>query len=99
MMASVSLLLCFWLVDASGLLAQPLPPVSDIPEEVLQTQVLETAISAQDGTSLVSEQYIREQQRQRILPADVSPRLAPEVKQVVDLLRIRKLVKGILPFL
>jgi hypothetical protein len=80
-------------------MAQPLPPARDIPEEVLQTQVLETTVSTQDGRYLAPDQYIHEQQQHRIMRADVPTRLAPEVKQVVDLLRIRKLIKGILPFL
>jgi hypothetical protein len=99
MMMRVSLLVCLWIGNVSGSLAQTFPPTDDIPEEVLQTQVLETATSSQDGQSLAPSQYTREQQQQQIASEDVPPRLIPEVKQVVDLLRIRKLLKGILPFL
>jgi hypothetical protein len=80
-------------------MAQLLPPSSDIPEEVLQTQIIDQANSPLNGDTLHPSDYAREQQRHRIAPENVPPKIDPKVQQLVDLLRIRKLLKGLIPFL
>ncbi|MGB8702787.1 MAG: hypothetical protein WCD18_25510 [Thermosynechococcaceae cyanobacterium] len=79
--------------------AQTLPPSEDIPEEVLQTQAIESARSRLDGQAQSPHTYAQEQQHLRVMPEDVPARLAPEVYQTIFLLRLQKLMKGLLPFL
>jgi hypothetical protein len=95
------LILGTWWMGGSGgtmSLAQVRSPETEIPEEMLQIQILEPSASQQNGVLLSADEYVHEQQQYRIAPADVPPRLAPEVKQVIDLLRIRKVIRGFLPF-
>lgn len=70
---------------------------ADIPEEMLQILVTERAYSQLDGSVQTSQGQASEQQQLRVAPEDVPARLAPNVKQAVDLLRIRKLLKSLIP--
>lgn len=75
-----------------------LPPNEDVPEEVLQIQVIEQSNAQIDGGPRNAHAYALEQQRLRVKPEDVPARLAPQIKQTIDLLRIRKVIKSLLPF-
>ncbi len=78
--------------------AQPIPPNEDVPEEVLQIQVIEQSNSSVDGGSRMATDYALEQKQLRVKLKDVPARLAPQIKQTIDLLRIRKVIKSLLPF-
>jgi hypothetical protein len=70
---------------------------ADIPEEMLQISMMEQAHSQLDGSVQTAQEQASEQQQLRVAPEDVPARLAPNVKQAVDLLRIRKLLKSLIP--
>jgi hypothetical protein len=70
---------------------------ADIPEEMLQTSITERAYSQLDGRAQTAREEASVQRQLRVAPEDVPARLAPEVQQVVVLLRIRKLLKSLIP--
>jgi hypothetical protein len=77
---------------------QSLPPNKDVPEEVIQIQVIEQSNSQMNGGARSAQDYASEQKQLRVKAEDVSARIAPEIKQTIDLLRIRKVIKSLLPF-
>lgn len=77
---------------------QALPPANDPPEEVLRTEIITEARSPLDGKSLTAAQYAQlqtELQRESVNPRDA---VSPEVRRLIGLLRLRKLIKTIIPF-
>jgi hypothetical protein len=81
------------------LLAAPLPPVEDTPEEMMQIEVSEDAASRLNGEVVTPVTEAQQRDSLRIPEEDLSARLAPEVYQVIFLLRLRSVVRGLLPFL
>jgi hypothetical protein len=71
---------------------------AEIPEEVLQIQVGLEANSPLTGQAQGVDAYAQEQQQLRVGETEVSPRLAPSVYRAVELLRLRKVLKSLLPF-
>ncbi len=73
-----------------------LPPIEDTPEEILRTEVIIEARSPIDGKPLTAAEYAELQimLEKGYLPPDVSPKF----KDLVFLLRIRKMFKSIIPF-
>ncbi len=84
--------------SATAVGAYPLPPAADIPEEILQTQILAEPRSNLDGTVTTTTDYTLEQSQLRVKPEDVPARLAPEVHRLVFLLRLRQAIRSVLPF-
>ena len=80
-------------------MAQALPPPEDIPEEVLQMDVLVEARSPIDGQPLSAADYAELQDQLRQTPEEVPARLAPQLPRTVGLLRLRKVLKLFLPFI
>lgn len=79
-------------------MAVALPPPSDPPEEVLRTEIIGEARSAIDGQLLTAQQYAELQAE--IEAANQPPAVVPEKgRQLVNLLRLRKLLKTFLPFI
>jgi len=74
-----------------------LPPPEDMPEEVLRTVIITEARSPVDGKPLTAAEYaeLQDQLQTRSAP----PRLSPQVRETVFLLRLRQLIRTILPFL
>lgn len=70
----------------------------EVPEEVLQIQVGIEANSLLTGQVQAVDVYAQEQQQLQIKAEAVPPRLAPSVYRAVELLRLRKILKGLLPF-
>jgi hypothetical protein len=99
-------LLCFTVVggllwslgSAHNCLAQSTAIAEDIPEEMLQTQVQLDANSAVTGQAQVAEDHALEQQELQVAATQVPPRLDPSIYRAVELLRLRKLFKSLLPF-
>jgi hypothetical protein len=79
-------------------LAQSLPPANDIPEEVLSTQIFTEARSPIDGKPLTAAEYAQLQAELQSTEA-VQPKISPKLQRLIVLLRIRKVIKSILPFL
>jgi hypothetical protein len=71
----------------------------EVPEEVLQVQMVLEANSSLTGQAVSVETYAQEQQRLQVSASQVSPRLAPSLYRSVELLRLLKVLKGVLPFL
>jgi hypothetical protein len=79
-------------------MAVALPPPSDPPEEVLRTEIIGEARSAIDGKLLTAQQYAELQAE--IEAANQPEAVVPEKgRQLVGLLRLRKLLKTFLPFI
>ncbi len=79
--------------------AQALPPPEDIPEEVLQTEIITEARSPFDGQPLTAAEYAELQDQLRVAAEDVLGRVAPRIQTNVSLLRLRKILRTFIPFL
>jgi len=75
--------------------ALSLPPASDVPEEVLRTEIFTSARSPVDGKPLTAAEYAELQAQLLNAP---TPRLNADVRQLIFLLRVRKLIRTIVPF-
>jgi hypothetical protein len=71
----------------------------EVPEEVLQIQVGTEANSVLTGQPQTVDAYTQEQRQLQVKAAEVPPQLAPSVYRAVELLRLLKVLKGVLPFL
>lgn len=77
--------------------ALALPPASDIPEEVLRTEIILEARSPVDGKPLTAAQYAQLQgflQTRR-----TPPQLNTKVRDTIFLLRLRQTLRTFFPFL
>ncbi|HIK28886.1 MAG: glutathione S-transferase [Oscillatoriaceae bacterium SKW80] len=74
----------------------PLPPPEDVPEEILRTEIITEARSPIDGQPITAAEYALLQEQLTTAPA--SPRLNPDLQHLIFLLRVRKLIRTILPF-
>jgi hypothetical protein len=76
--------------------AKSLPPITEIPEEVLRTEIITIARSPIDGKLLTAAEYAEMQiQLQNSPPL----KLSPKVRETVFLLRLRQLIRTFAPFL
>lgn len=76
---------------------QGLPPPEDTPEEILRTEIITEGRSSIDGTALTAAEYAELQARLRSTAA-VQPDIAPQIQTRIALLRIRKVIRSIIPF-
>ncbi|MUL35102.1 hypothetical protein [Gloeocapsopsis dulcis] len=74
-----------------------LPPPEDIPEEVLRTEIITDARSPIDGKPLTAAEYADLQAQLQNRP--VTPPLSPQVREAITLLRLRRLIRTLIPFL
>ncbi len=85
-------------VPRSGL-TQVETVAQDVPEEMLQTQITTEANSSLTGLAQSATSSANEQKQLQVgTAAAVPPRLAPSIYRAVELLRLRKLLKSLLPF-
>jgi len=77
-------------------LAMALPPAVDIPEEILRTEIITAARSPIDGKLLTAAEYAELQAKLQTAPP---PKLDPIIRESIFLLRIRKLLFRLFPFL
>ena len=77
--------------------ALALPPASDIPEEVLRTEIILEARSPVDGKPLNAAQYAELQAQLQTRSAP--PKLNPQVRDTIFLLRLRRTLRTFFPFL
>lgn len=85
-------------VVSSASLAQTLPPPEEPPEEILRTEVITAARSPVDGQRLTAAEYAELQAQLRSTDA-VKPKVSPKIQRLILLLRVRKVIKSIAPFL
>ncbi|MBD2311933.1 hypothetical protein H6G20_09710 [Desertifilum sp. FACHB-1129] len=81
------------------LLSQPagaLPPPEDIPEERLRSEIIVEARSPVDGRLLTPAQYVQLQAELAVSPP---PTVPEEVRDLIFLLRLRRLIRTVIPFL
>jgi hypothetical protein len=92
----ISTSLVVWLGSLWGSGIRALPPLEDIPEEILRTEIITAARSPIDGKRLTAAEYAQLQtQLQKIPP----PKLDSKVRDQIYLLRIRKTLLQFFPFL
>ncbi len=77
-------------------LAMALPPVADIPEEILRTEIITAARSPVDGKLLTAAEYAELQAKLQTAPP---PKLDTTIRENIFLLRVRKLLFRLFPFL
>ncbi|MBC6476614.1 MAG: glutathione S-transferase [Hormoscilla sp. GM7CHS1pb] len=75
--------------------ARALPPPSDVPEEILRTEILTEARSPVDGQPLTAAEYALLQGR---LQSEPSPKIDPQIEELIFLLRIRRAIRTIIAF-
>jgi hypothetical protein len=79
-----------------GTKVMALPPVEDIPEEILRTEIITEARSPIDGKRLTAAEYAELQTQLQTSPP---PKLNSQIREKVFLLRIRKALLELFPFL
>ena len=77
--------------------ALALPPIDDIPEEILRTEVITQARSPLDGEPISAADYAVLQDRLR--DPNVEAVVSSDLTQLVRLLQLRRALRPILPFL
>ncbi|MCU0523474.1 MAG: hypothetical protein MUF72_01470 [Elainella sp. Prado103] len=77
---------------------QAVPPPEDQPEEILRTEIILEARSPQDGKPLTAAEYA-ELQAQLEEEARRIGSVPPQLRELVTLLKIRRVLRTILPFL
>ncbi|MBE9209791.1 hypothetical protein IQ244_25520 [Nostoc sp. LEGE 06077] len=93
---SITSSLSVWLISHWGAAVMALPPPDDIPEEILRTEIIIDARSPIDGKPISAAEYAELQaQLQKVPP----PELNTKLRQTVFLLRIRKTLLQLFPFL
>ncbi|QYX34090.1 hypothetical protein K2F26_04940 [Sphaerospermopsis torques-reginae ITEP-024] len=73
-----------------------LPPVEDIPEEILRTEMITIGRSPIDGKLLTAAEYA---QLQAQLQTSPPPKLNAQIRKQIFLLRIRQALLQLFPFL
>jgi hypothetical protein len=73
-----------------------LPPPEEVPEEVLRTEIILEARSPLTGEPLTAAEYA---QLQETLAQNPDPIVASELRDLIYLLQLRRVVRPILPFL
>ena len=98
----IAIFFCFPLAP-SAIFAEPtkkLPLAEDIPEEVLRTEIYTDARSPINGKLLTATEYVELMDKLRSLdsipPEDL---VSPKIREVVELLRLRKLLRQFIPFI
>lgn len=98
----VAILTSVLLLSTPGIaLAETLPgnqKETDVPEEILQTEVITNARSPIDNQPLNATEYA-ELQTQIKQANEVPPKLSSKVRNTVALLKLRKFIKTVLPFI
>lgn len=77
-------------------LVRALPPPEDVPEEVLRTEIILDARSPLTGEPLTAAEYA---QLQEDLQRRPTPVLSSEIRELIFLLQLRRVLKPVIPFL
>ncbi len=89
--------LILWFVSAT-LPALALPPPEDQPEEVLRTEIILEARSPIDGKLITAAEYAELQAQIEARNAEIGY-VPPQIRRLVGLLRLRKVLRTIFPFI
>ena len=73
-----------------------LPPMEDIPEEILRTEIITIGRSPIDGKVLTAAEYAQIQTQLQIIPP---PKLNSQIREQMFILRLRQILLQIFPFL
>ncbi len=93
---SISVSILVWFNSQLGTVVMALPPPEDLPEEILRTEIIIQARSPIDGQPLTAAEYAQLQEQLQLIP----PRkLDPKIRDQIFLLRIRKALLQVFPFL
>lgn len=76
--------------------ASALPPPKEIPEEVLRTEIILEARSPITGDPLTAAEYA---QLQETLSQNADPLLSSQIRELIFLLQIRRVLRPIIPLL
>ncbi|MEL6334366.1 MAG: hypothetical protein AAFN08_03235 [Cyanobacteria bacterium J06559_3] len=76
--------------------ARALPPPEDPPEEILRTEIILEARSPLNGEVLTAAEY---DQLQEELSRNDATLLSPQIRELIFLLQLRRVVKPVIPFL
>jgi hypothetical protein len=79
-----------------GKAVMALPPPEDTPEEILRTEIITEARSPIDGKRLTAAEYAELQAQLQTSPP---PKLDAKIRDQIFLLRLRKALLQIFPFL
>ncbi|TAF06098.1 MAG: hypothetical protein EAZ77_12835 [Nostocales cyanobacterium] len=79
-----------------GTKVMALPPVEDIPEEILRTEIITIARSPINGKLLTAAEYAELQAQLQTSPP---PKLNAQIREQIFLLQLRKALLQIFPFL
>jgi hypothetical protein len=93
---STSSSILVWLSSHLGIAVMALPPINDTPEEILRTEIIIDARSPIDGKPLTPVEYAQLQEQLQVSPP---PKLSQNLRQTVFLLRLRKTLLQVFPFL
>ena len=74
-----------------------LPPENELSEEILRSEIILEGRSPIDGKALSAAQY--EQLQAELAQTPFSPQIDSNIRQLIFLLQIRKLIKTIIPFI
>ena len=77
-------------------IASALPPASELPEEVLRTEIILEGRSPVNGEPLSAAEY--EELQAELAQTRLDSKIDPQIKQLIFLLQIRKFFKTIIPF-
>jgi len=74
--------------------------IEDIPEEVLRTEIYTEARSPIDGKLLSAAEYIELDESLQATINNIPPRLlvSERLQKLIDLLKLRKLIRQVIPF-
>jgi hypothetical protein len=78
--------------------AAALPPATDIPEEILRTQIIVEARSPVNGEPITAAEYAEALARQEEQQNDFGV-VPPKIRRLIGLLRLRKALRTIFPFI
>jgi hypothetical protein len=73
-----------------------LPPEEDIPEEILRTEIILEGRSPIDNQPLSASEY--EELEAELRESRLDPQINEDIRQIIFLLQIRKLIQTIIPF-
>lgn len=74
-----------------------LPPETEIPEEILRTEIIFEARSPLDGTPIDAEEYAELEAQLQAPPETTTIR--SDIRSLILLLQVRRAIKPVLPFI
>jgi hypothetical protein len=78
--------------------AQTLPPPTEIPEEVLRTEIYIDARSPVDGKLLTAAEYIELSEQLESVNIPSRYLVSDKLQNLIQLLKLRKFIRQIVPF-